>query len=181
MQPHLGHSLARYIISSSPTHHPCHHSSLPPITPAVIHPSHPSPAVIHPSHPSPLPSFIPPTHHPCCHSSLPPITPAIIHPSHPSPLPSFIPPTHHPCHHSSLPPITPAVILPSLQPVHTPRGSCPYVYTCMYECVREHMQTQRRYSYGRNGLYVRLPYVHNDTWVRAKYEYDCIWRFYHVP
>ena len=49
-------------------------------------------------------------------------------------------------------------------------------------CVREHMQTQRRDIATAEMAYLlyTYAYVHNDTWVRAKYEYDCIWRFYHM-
>ena len=67
-------------------------------------------------------------------------------------------------------------------PPPPPEGPAPtYTRTCTNMCTRTYANTAQRYCYGRNGLYVRLPYVHNDTWVRAKYEYDCIWRFYHVP
>ena len=62
-------------------------------------------------------------------------------------------------------------------PPPPPEGPAPtYTRTCTNMCTRTYANTAQRYSYGRNGLYVRLPYVHNDTWVRAKYEYDCIWR-----
>ena len=42
-------------------------------------------------------------------------------------------------------------------------------------CVRERMQTQRR-DIATAELAYTYAYVHNDTWVRAKYEYDCFYR-----